>query len=242
MGLNLNKILFASLLLGIASVRADIDKNHFTISKMKVSEIENVVLGQSKLKTLENKSILPEGLPQEGQPSRTERVGKVISVAKDLVALGEDIYRLVIKGKPSNSSTYAPISVIPRVNGAVVDMLDTEGWSAPVKRTYQIDYENLYGITVVSFRYSIIYSYNGSYDGKGAYLTAVQIVPEYVRTLFGFDFTATMKLGGIQNQGTKGNPVAGATLLMEYTVSSVMVANSQVDSYFITGRGGFKSL
>jgi hypothetical protein len=242
MGLNLNKILFVTLLLGVTSVRADIDKKHYTISKMKVSEVERVTLGQSQLKTLQERSITPEGLPQDGQPSRTDKVGKVISVARDLVALGEDVYRLVIKGKPSNTSSYAPIRVIPRVNGAAVDMLDTEGWSAPVKRTYQIDYENLYGITVVSYRYSIIYSYNGSYDGKGAYLTAVQIVPENVRTLFGFDFTATMKLGGIQNQGTKAYPIAGATILMEYTVSSIMVANSQVDSYFITGRGGFKSL
>lgn len=242
MGLNLKKILALSLLLGVAAVEAQVDKNHYTIARMKISEVENVVLGLSELKTLEERSIAPEGLPQEGQPSRVDQAGKVIAVARDLVALGEDVYRLVIKGKPSNTSSYTPISVIPRVNGVAVDMLDTEGWSAPVKRTYQIDYENLYGMTVVSFRYSIIYSYNGSYDGKGSYLTAVQIVPETVRTLFGFDFTAQMKLGGIQNQGTKANPIAGATILMEYTVSSIMVANNQVDSYFITGRGGFRSL
>lgn len=242
MGLNLKKILALSLLLGVSAVQAQVDKNHFTIARMKVSEVENVVLGLSELKTLEERSLISEGLPQEGQPSRVEQAGKVIAVARDLVALGEDVYRLVIKGKPSNTSSYTPISVIPRVNGIAVDMLDTEGWSSPVKRTYQIDYENLYGITVVSFRYSIIYSYNGSYDGKGSYLTSVQIVPETVRTLFGFDFTAQMKLGGIQNQGTRANPIAAATILMEYTVSSIMVANNQVDSYFITGRGGFKSL
>ncbi len=242
MGLNLKKILFVSLFLGVGAVQADTDQDHYTISKMKVSEVESVVLGQSQVKLLQERSLVSLALPQDGQPSRTEQAGKVIAVARDLVALGEDVYRLVIKGKPTNTTVYSPISVIPRVNGAAVDMLDTEGWSAPVKRTYQIDYENLYGITVVSYRYSIIYSYNGSYDGKGSYLTSVQIVPENVRTLFGFDFTATMKLGGIQNQGTKTNPIAGVTVLMEYTVSSIMNANNQVDSYFITGRGGFKRL
>jgi len=242
MGLNLKKILFASLFLGIGAVQADTDQGHYTISKMKVSEIESVVLGQSQVKLLQERSLLSEALPQDGQPSRTEQAGKVIAVARDLVALGEDVYRLVIKGKPTNTTVYSPISVIPRVNGVAVDMLDTEGWSSPVKRTYQIDYENLYGMTVVSYRYSIIYSYNGSYDGKGSYLTSVQIVPENVRTLFGFDFTATMKLGGIQNQGTKANPIAGATILMQYTVSSIMVSNNKVDSYFVTGRGGFKRL
>ncbi len=52
--------------------------------------------------------------------------------------------------------------------------------------------------------------------------------------------TATMKLGGIQNQGTKAAPIAAATLLMEYTVSSIMVAQNQVDSFFVTGLGQFK--
>ncbi len=245
MGLNLKGLVLALALGGVTVARAADESvyeasKYYTIKKMSVSEVSRDILGNDKLSTLHEKELLV-GVPNAaGQVDPTEKVGKVISVARDLVALGEDIYRLVIKGKPTNQSTYAPISVIPRVDGKAVDILDTENWRAPVKRTYQIVYENLYGIDVVTFRYSVIYSYGGSYDGKGAYLTAVQIIPETVRTLFGFDFTATMKLGGIINQGTKANPNAGATLLMEYTVSSVMVANNQVDTFFVNGRGGFK--
>jgi hypothetical protein len=245
MGLNLKGLVLALALGGVTVARAADESvyeasKYYTIKKMSVSEVSKDILGNDKLSALHEKELLV-GVPNAaGQVDPTEKVGKVISVARDLVALGEDIYRLVIKGKPTNQSTYAPISVIPRVDGKAVDILDTENWRAPVKRTYQIVYENLYGIDVVTFRYSVIYSYGGSYDGKGAYLTAVQIIPETVRTLFGFDFTATMKLGGIINQGTKANPNAGATLLMEYTVSSVMVANNQVDTFFVNGRGGFK--
>ncbi len=245
MGLNLKGLVLALALGGVTVARAADESvyeasKYYTIKKMSVSEVSRDILGNDKLSTLHEKELLV-GVPNAaGQGDPTEKVGKVISVARDLVALGEDIYRLVIKGKPTNQSTYAPISVIPRVDGKAVDILATENWRAPVKRTYQIVYENLYGIDVVTFRYSVIYSYGGSYDGKGAYLTAVQIIPETVRTLFGFDFTATMKLGGIINQGTKANPNAGATLLMEYTVSSVMVANNQVDTFFVNGRGGFK--
>jgi hypothetical protein len=134
------------------------------------------------------------------------------------------------------------ISLLSRVNREPADIFETEGWKAPVKKTYEIKYENLYGITVVHFKFSVIYSYNGSYNGKGAYLTAVQVVPEYVKSLFGWDFTATMRLGGIQNQGTKANPVAGATILIEYTTSSVLNVFQQVSSFFITGKGYFKLL
>jgi hypothetical protein len=244
MGLNLKALILVTALGGAAVVRADTEysqEKFFTLKSMKVSEISTDILGQNVVEALQYKDFNIKGTPNsEGLVDPAEEVGKVISVARDLVALGEDVYRLVVKGKPTNTTTYSPISVIPRVEGENVDILDTEGWKAPLKRTYEVVYTNFYGFDVVTFRYSVIYAYGGSYDGKGAYLTAVQIIPESVRTLFGYDFTATMKLGGIQNQGTRANPVAAATLLMEFTVSTIMVASNQVASFFVTGKGDFK--
>ncbi len=231
-----------TLVLSASSFASKDDVRHNTIARMEVAEVSRGYLGESQIDILYYKQLASGLTNQRGQVDPTERAGKVISVARDLVALGEDIYKLVIKGKPTNQTSYAPISIIPRVSGEAVDILDTERWSMPVKRTYQVIYRNLYDVAVVTFRYSVIYSSHGQYNGKGAYLTAVQIIPESVRTLFGFDFTATMKLGGIQNQGTRENPIAAATLLMEYTVSSVMNAHNQVDSFFVTGKGGFKKL
>lgn len=218
------------------------EQDYLTLSRMEVREVFQDPMGFEVYKDLQKKSLDQIGQQAPPPVDPTEKTGKVIQIAKDLVALGEDVYKLVIKGKPANVTSYAPISVIPRVNGEAVDLLETENWEAPIKRSFEVNYENLYGITVVSFRFSVIYSYRGSYNGRGAYLTSVQIVPEYVRTLFGFNFTATMKLGGIQNQGTRENPVAGATILLEYTVSSVMVADNKVSSFFITGNGKFKQL
>src|SRR5690606_22412406 len=99
---------------------------------------------------------------------------------------------------------------IPKENGEPVEVMATENWKMPVKRSFEVFYKNVYGMTVVKFRYGVIFAYGGSYEGKGAYLTAVQIVPESVSAVYGYDFTATMKLGGIQNNGTRENPVAGA--------------------------------
>lgn len=171
-----------------------------------------------------------------------DNVGRVIAIGKDLVALGESVYQLVLKGKPVVKTTYAPISVIPRVNGQPADIFETEGWTEPQKRTYQIKYNNLYGVTVIHFMFSVIYSYNGSLNGKGAYLTALQIVPEYVKSLWGWDFTATMKLGGLQNMGTKADPIAGATIMIEYTASSLLENIQRTNSFFINGKGKLKFL
>jgi hypothetical protein len=223
----------------------DKDEQYYKISKVRVEEVSEKSSSNSRFQNdttkIDGGKIFQQNLqviPSDG----VERVGKVISTGRDLVALGEDIYRLVIKGKPSNMTSYAPLSVVPRINGAPVDILETESWSTPVKKTYQVIYENLYGIAVVTYRYSIFYSYNGSFNGSGKYLTSVQIVPEYVRTLFGFDFSATMKLGGIVNMGSKSHPIAGATIIMEYTVSSILVSQQVSDSFFVNGKGQFKKL
>lgn len=228
-----------------ANTHFKIDEKYLNISRAVVSEVIQDSFGVEKNNPISSKYLNQDLLNSyEGYQERSDLddPGKVIAVARDLVALGEDVYRLVTKGRPNNVTNYQPISVIPKENGVPVDLLDTENWSAPAKRTYELYYENGYGMKVVHFRYSVIYSYRGSYDNKGAYLTSVQIVPEFVRTLFGFDFTATMKLGGIQNQGLKSSPVAGATILLEYTVSSIVTAIHNVDSFFITGRGSFKKL
>lgn len=247
MSVNLKVLLVGiSLLMGQAaeaSYSVMNDSSYMTVTKMRISEVSRDVLNQETLDVLYRKNIMIEGLPTEiGSVNPIDTAGKVVQIGRDLVALGEDIYKLVIKGKPSVTTKYTPISVIPKVNGEPVDILETEMWKAPIKRTYEVSWENIYGMTITTFRYSVIFAYGGTYNGKGAYLTAVQVVPESVMVSFGFDFTATMKLGGIQNQGTRLSPIAGATLLIEYTVNSVMSASSQVDSFFVTGRGEFKKL
>lgn len=236
MTLNLKVLALATIALCSLDTKAqEFDNDYFTISRMEVREITQDVFGLNSYQVIREKNL------QEAPPvDPIEKAGKVIAVARDLVALGEDVYKLVIKGKPTNTTTYAPITVVPKVNGEPVDPLEIENTRMPVKKTYEVVYENLYGIDVVTFRYSIMWAYGGSYDGKGAYLSHIQIIPEFVRTLFGYDFTATMKLGGIQNMSTRANPVAGATILLEYTVSTVMVANNETEQFFVNGVGGYK--
>ena len=238
-------VLFGTLGVG-SSFAQDID--YLTLDKVTISKVQVDVLNQEISEKLLEKHFerrqtmeLP-GMPTDDGMGKVEKVGKVISVGRELVALGEEIYRLVQKGKPVNKTDYAPISVVPKTSSGYADIMDTEGWRMPTKATYAITYTNLYGMEVVKFRYSIIFSYGGSYNGKGAYLTAAQIVPESVETLFGYTFGASMKLGGIQNHGTKDNPVAGAILSMEHTVETVIKASLQSSSYHITGRGGFKQI
>ena len=174
---------------------------------------------------------------------RLEQGGKVIQAARDMVALGEAIYELVKKGKPTNVTEYAPISVVPRdpMTKEIADIFDLEGFSMPVERNFVARVKNGAGKEVVSFSYKVMYSYGGSYNGTGKYLTNVLIVPGAVRTTFGWDFNATMKLSGMMNHGSKADPVAGVMVTVKYQMNSWSSAFERNDTIHVTGRGEFKN-
>ncbi len=252
MALNKTLLIIPLLLIRLSAQAQSIDVNsskYLTVGEVSVTEVPAVSIKSSlppaylrDLNTYGSFTDFPNFNNPGDSNDPSNRAGKVIANGRELVALGEDIYKLVIKGKPTNTTSYTPISVVPKVAGAPVDPMDMENFRMPIKKTFRAIFKNLYRQVVVEYQYSVIFASGGSYDGRGAYITAAQIVPERVNTMFGYDFTATMKLGGIQNSGSKLSPVAGATLLMEYSVNTILKASTSVDTFYITGTGAFRRL
>jgi hypothetical protein len=185
----------------------------------------------------------PETTPPPTIGDRADTAGRVIQTARDLVALGEAFYELVKKGRPSNVTEFAPISVVPRdpQTKEYVDPFDLEGFSMPVERSFIAKVKNGSGSEVVNFNYKVIYSYGGSFDGKGKYLTNVMVVPGAVRTSYGWDFNAKMTLSGVMNHGTRANPIAGAMVNIKYQMNSWSAAFERNDTIHVTGAGELKN-
>ncbi len=232
-------IILAAVLLISSTLKADTEiHKDFQIGSMKTEEISNeefIKLNESSENPLmmQDQSLKGMGNVDPGQ---------IIAIAKDIVALGEAIYELVQKGKPKNVTEYAAISVLPRdaVTKEAVDIFDMEGFSFPVERNYVAKIKNGSGRVVIVFSYKLLFSYGGSYNGTGQYLTNVIIVPGSVTTTYGWDFNATMKLSGIMNHGTKVNPIAGALVTMKYSMGSWATAIEKNDTIHVTGRGEIK--
>lgn len=238
----LKALLMTSCLLSAGSVFASVsaaERDFYTIGSVEVKEITKDLFNQEVSKTLSVDNYYNEF---NNPIDPIDRAGKVIGVARDLVALGEDIYKLIDKGRPHITTKYAPISVVPKVDGQAVDPMDTEGWAKyPRVQGYEIIYRNLYNIAVVTFRFKVMWAYGGSYNGKGKYISGAQIVPE-ADVLWGFDFSATMKLGGVHNTGTRANPIANATLLIEHNVSNILRSTTRVSTIVIDGKGKMEKL
>jgi len=173
---------------------------------------------------------------------RFERVGQVISSARDFVAMGEEIYNLVQKGKPTNTTEHAPLSVVPKdpISKEIIEAFDLEGFSMPVQKKFTTIMKSGFK-EVVRFEYMVVYSYGGSYNGAGKWIAGAEIIPVKVVTKFGWDFNASMKVSGIMNHGTKADPVAGLMMIVKYQMNSWGKAEERNDTFHITGRGEFKS-
>jgi hypothetical protein len=238
-----------SLALLSGGAHAALDSSEFySIASMEVTEAEADALGND-LVTSQSRIDYELGFDREansftyidlGQHRKMDPVanaGRVIGVARELVALGEDIYRLVQKGRPNVTSTYAPLSIVPNENGRAVDPMSLEYMRGPKRQTWTVVYKNIYGMAVVTLRYSAVFNCGGSYNGKGAYITNAQIIPEYINVLFGFDYDVTMRVAGIQNSGSRQDPIAGATLVLSHSARSVMNTRISEEKIFISGRG-----
>ncbi len=213
---------------------ADLDsllwsKDYYTIGEIQVEEIEvsNSLLEEFKKQTLDAKK---KGL------------GDVIIISDSLIALGKKIWAIVEAGKPVYTSTYMDaISVLPKFSDSDLasDIVfgQMENWSAPKMKSYKVSYKNLFGMTVVGFDYTVIFQHGGTFEGKGSYLTGVSVRASNVTVSWGYTFDAHTKLVNISNRGSLESPLAGATMQIDYTVSTALRVISASESFHVTGDG-----
>lgn len=174
-------------------------------------------------------------------PEKNEKgLGDVIMVVDKLIGLGKKIWPIIEAGKPVVNTTFTPpISVLPRVEGEPNDVAfhDMADWEAPRQKSYQVDFKNGWGMNVISFTYNVSYQYGGSYEGKGRYLTGVDVSASNISVSWGFDFNATSKLVSISNRGAQDDPLASATVKIQYEASSVLRNIQSTQSFHVTGDG-----
>lgn len=214
---------------------SDYSDPQLVIKKMTVKELSNDEV--LKLKKLNIDDMVDMRIPYAPHNNRFE-LNNVLAVIDKIIAIGEKIIPLIEKGKAVyHSKNMEAISVIPNLGTNESSLSALSNWSYPTTKHFKVVFENLYGIDVVSFVYSVTFQYGGSYAGKGKYLTGVRIATRDVSVLWGFDVDAHSELIQISNVGTSNNVVAGATIEISYTVGNVLNVISTAESFHVTGDG-----
>jgi len=179
--------------------------------------------------------------PAELEKEVTEKnLGEVVMVADTMIALGKKIWPIVEAGAPVVSARTQSISVLPKASSDA--FYELENWQAPKAVKYRIIFENLFGVSVIDFTYIVTFQAGGTFEGKGVYLTGVNIIPHTIAVAWGFNFDAETKLSDITNRGTKLNPVAGATFEIKFVIKSVLKEIQSTRTFHVAGDGSFQSL
>lgn len=168
-----------------------------------------------------------------------QSLGTIVEITDKLIAIGQKIWKIVDAGRPvSNIDGIAPsISVLPRGLADSGSLYDMYGWSEPMVKSYNLDYKNGVGSTVITLRFSVITQYGGTDGNGGVYLSGVSIVPNQVRVAWGWDFNAQTRLINITNRGTALNPVAAATLELGYQVKNFKTDENKRIRFFVEATG-----
>ena len=195
------------------------DSEYFTISSVSVKEVEMTETEKNEI-------------------SANKNLGAIIMNIDKLIALGTKIWEIVKKGKPVVNMSFAkPISVLPKSEDPQAAFYEMENWSAPRFKKYQVEFKNLYGMTVIGFNYTVHFQSNGTYEGKGQYLTGLTVAASNVKVSWGFEFNAQSTLLTISNHGSRENPMAGATVTIDYNASSVLRDISSTETFHVMGNG-----
>jgi len=198
---------------------------YFKIASIRVEElpvVENVNLFDVKEESLNSNKDL----------------GTIIASLDKLIALGTKIWEIVKKGKPITNFKFAkPISVLPKTEDADIAFTQMDSWSAPMARRYKIVYSNLLGMDVISFDYTVYFQHGGSFEGVGKYLTGLTVRASNVAVSWGFEFNASSELETISNRGASSDPIAAATVRIDYQASSVLRDIQSSESFHATGAG-----
>lgn len=198
-----------------------IDKAYHTIASVEVNEIQDA-------EALDNVNYQQKGL------------GEVIMTIDKLLALGKKIWAIVEAGRPVAQTQFAPtVSVLPNTESPETAFYEMENWSMPRVKSFRVVYKNLLGMTVVAFTYGVYYQYDGTYKGKGKYLTGVNVDARDVKVSWGFEFNASSAVVAIMNRGSNANPNAGLTVKINYLAKSVLREIRTGESFHLTGKGEF---
>ena len=117
-------------------------------------------------------------------------------------------------------------------------------WSRPKTYVYGFYAENLYGGVMIDSKHKVIFTYNGSYKGKGKYLTAVTVVPTVANVSWGYRFymSASVPDSTIANVGTDLDPVAAMQLKLTWRMASSLKVIEGTSVYYIQGDGYFEEI
>lgn len=241
------KILILAAITCLMMVAQAADPRHYEITNIQVREIQDT---ERSIMTLpadnftQGCEVAQPTDPNVGpvdpkDPGALNPIDYIDVIVDKIINIGKKIWAIVDAGRPVVNIKVDTANALP---AGVRCWDELEGWKAPQSHLYQVDYQNGFGATVVSYGFRVSFISGGSYKGKGQYITLANVTPAGVEVAWGFRLDAVATVPMVFNQGTNVDPVAGMQLVMNWTVQSPLKEIRRAENFFVNGQGQFQKL
>lgn len=159
---------------------------------------------------------------------------KVDVIVDKIINIGSKIWEIVVSNAPVVDINMPPANALP---AGTMCWNQLENWQPPRSREYEVNYKNGWGMNIVKFKYRVVYTAGGSYNGTGRYLANVTVFPATVNVAWGFNFNAEASIGSLMNLGTTQDPEAGMEIAVRWRVKTPLNDTQSTENFFVRGNG-----
>jgi hypothetical protein len=157
----------------------------------------------------------------------------------EIIKVGTEIWKIIEKNKPVVDTKFQQMSLLPQ---GAKNWDELENWSIPQSRLFKTTYLNGFKQKVIEFTYRVSYTTNGSFDGRGKYLSRVEIEPAELNVAWGYKLSAIGEVVNPHNAGTRLDPIAAMELRVNWTVDTSFKHSQASTRFYVRGDGLFKDL
>jgi hypothetical protein len=239
---NLKKFSLLFLLLTLSSNVLAFD---VTVSKLTEAQKKSLTIGsveiqpvETDLNLLDEENVFDKGVVELPKVP-TNPLDEISIIIDGLLAIGKKVWPIIEAGKPVINNKLAPaVSILPTLKNPSTGVLyEMANWSVPKAQSFRVSFKNLFKSEVVGFTYTVLFQYNGSYQGVGKYVTTLKVLASNIYVAWGFDFDANSELIGIANVGTSEEPVASGIIGVNYSVKGILNESRSAESVYVDGLG-----
>jgi len=204
------QLAFIFLVLTCQSFAIDSSHDFYTISKIKV-----IALNSDHFSYNEDKAAVSMGWGE-------------------IVRVGEQAWAIIKENKPILETQKKWGGALPQ---GATSWTQLQGWQAPLSYDYKVVAENPFGIKLVDITFKVIFTYGGSFQGKGKYLMNATILPANVNVFIGTKASVNVEIRDVFNMRSEEDPVAAMLLLVKTNIETPVQSSIATQSFSITGEG-----
>ncbi len=207
-------------------------------------QIKSVTVHEEAVSKQDYQALRAEVLQQRALRVQDDGLGDILNPIKEvdkivdaIINLGAKVWAVFEKSTPVVNLSAKRANALPR---DVTNWRDMANWSDVEARQYSVTYKNGFNATVVRFSILMTYSYNGSFQGRGQYLSDVGfLVNDYwVAPLYTLE--GESEVVRVLNVGRDDAPIAGMEVNMVWRVNNVLYKSQRAINYFVRGDGPLK--